>query len=103
MLLVTTLRVGYCQDAILPVASAAWSGVSGYGVALPHGRFVRAQATRSIVQGDRAVLAAAARDKPTQTHFPSLGMVPVLDTAEEFARIVSDPQERLMPWPKTSI
>jgi hypothetical protein len=42
----------------------------------------------------RTTAVAATWDEATQARFPRLGMVPILDTAEEFARIVSDPQEK---------
>src|SRR5438132_4388414 len=79
-------------------------GRAGMGCCAPAWPILpRAQTPRSIVQRRQAALAAAARDEATQARFPRLGMVPILDTAEEFARIVSDPQKWLMPWPKTSI
>jgi hypothetical protein len=103
MSLVTTQCVGYCQDAILPAASAARSGVPGYNVALRHSLFAPAQMSRSIVQRRRAALAVVALDEPAQARFPRLGMVVILDTPQEFARIVSDPQESLLHCPTTSI
>jgi hypothetical protein len=83
------------------VASTARSGVPAYDVALRHGLFCPgANATFGCATVPRGI---AALDEPAQARFPRLGMVPILDTPQEFARIASDPQERLRRCPKTSI
>ena len=85
------------------IPTIAEAGITGYDFALRHSLFAPAQTPRPSAQRLRAAAAAATWDEATQARFPRIGMVPILDTAEEFARIVSDPQERLMPWLKTLI
>jgi tripartite-type tricarboxylate transporter receptor subunit TctC len=62
--------------------------VPGYEFELWHGLFAPAKTPRAIVDKIRAALAAAQEDQDTKARFLALGMVPTLDTPEEFATIV---------------
>jgi tripartite-type tricarboxylate transporter receptor subunit TctC len=72
------------------VPTIAESGVPGYDVALWHGLFVPAQTPRPTVERIRAALATAQQDEAIRARFTALGMVPVLDTPEQFATIVKN-------------
>jgi tripartite-type tricarboxylate transporter receptor subunit TctC len=76
------------------VPTVAEEGVAGYDVALWHGLFAPARTPRPIVETLRAALAAATRDEATRARFLALGMVPVVDTPEEFAAIVRDQAQK---------
>jgi tripartite-type tricarboxylate transporter receptor subunit TctC len=76
------------------VPTVAEEGVPGYDVALWHGLFAPAQTPRPIVETLRAALAAATQDEVTRARFLALGMVPVVDTPEEFAAIVRDQAQK---------
>ena len=59
-----------------------------------HGLFAPARTPRPIVETLRAALAAATQDAVTRARFLALGMVPVVDTPEEFAAIVRDQAQK---------
>jgi tripartite-type tricarboxylate transporter receptor subunit TctC len=83
------------RSALAPdVPTVAEEGVPGYDVTLWHGLFAPAQTPRPIVETLRAALAAATRDEATRARFLALGMVPVVDTPEEFAAIVRDQAQK---------
>jgi tripartite-type tricarboxylate transporter receptor subunit TctC len=70
------------------IPTIAEAGVPGYDFELWHGLFAPAKTPRPIVDKIRAALAAAQEDQDTKARFLALGMVPTLDTPEEFAAIV---------------
>lgn len=76
------------------IPTIAESGVPGYDVALWHGLFVPAGTPRPIVERVRSALAAAQQDEAIRARFTALGMVPVLDTPEQFATIVQNQLEK---------
>jgi len=83
------------RSALAPdVPTVAEEGVAGYDVALWHGLFAPAQTPRPIVETLRVALAAATQDEATRARFLALGMVPVVDTPEEFAAIVRDQAQK---------
>lgn len=83
------------RSALAPdIPTVAEEGVPGYDVALWHGLFAPAQTPRPTVESLRAALAAATRDEATRARFLALGMVPVVDTPEEFAAIVKDQAQK---------
>ena len=76
------------------IATIAEQGVPGYDVALWHGLFAPAQTPRPIIERLRSALASAQKDEGVRARFLGLGMEPVLDTPEEFAKIVRTQQEK---------
>ena len=86
------LAVSSAERSVLApdIPTIAESGVPGYDVALWHGLFAPAQTPRPIVERVRSALAAAQQDEATRARFTALGMVPVLDTPEQFATIVKN-------------
>jgi tripartite-type tricarboxylate transporter receptor subunit TctC len=83
------------RSALAPdIPTVAEEGVPGYDVALWHGLFAPAQTPRPVVESLRAALAAATQDQATRARFLALGMVPVVDTPEEFAAIVKDQAQK---------
>ncbi len=76
------------------IATIAEQGVPGYDVALWHGLFAPAQTPRPIIERLRSALASAQKDEGVRARFLGLGMEPVLDTPEEFAKIVKTQQEK---------
>jgi len=79
------------RSALAPdIPTIAESGVPGYDVALWHGLFAPAKTPGPAVERVRNALAAAQQDEATRARFAALGMVPVLDTAEQFATIVKN-------------
>ncbi len=72
------------------IPTIAEAGVPGYDFELWHGLFAPAKTPRPIVDKIRAALAAAQDDQDTKARFLALGMVPTLDTPEEFATVVRD-------------
>jgi Tripartite tricarboxylate transporter family receptor len=120
MWLVTTLPIGYGHDAsgaerhaglltppdalgvqTLAVSNVAHSGVPGSD-AVSH-LFAPPQTPRSILQRLGPALTTATREEVTPARLLRLGLLPILDTPQEFARIVCDPQEGLLRCPTTSI
>jgi tripartite-type tricarboxylate transporter receptor subunit TctC len=90
------LAVSSAERSVLApdIPTIAESGVPGYDVALWHGLFAPAQTPRPIVERVRSALAAAQQDQATRARFTALGMVPVLDTPEQFATIVKSQLEK---------
>ena len=90
------LAVSSAERSVLApdIPTIAESGVPGYDVALWHGLFAPAQTPRPIVERVRSALAAAQQDEATRARFTALGMVPVLDTPEQFATIVKSQLEK---------
>jgi tripartite-type tricarboxylate transporter receptor subunit TctC len=84
------LGVSTAKRSILApdIPTIAEAGVPGYEFELWHGLFAPAKTPRAIVDKIRAALAAAQEDQDTKARFLALGMVPTLDTPEEFATIV---------------
>jgi tripartite-type tricarboxylate transporter receptor subunit TctC len=76
------------------IATIAEQGVPGYDVALWHGLFAPAQTPRPIIERLRSALASAQKDEGVRARFLGLGIEPVLDTPEEFAKIVKTQQEK---------
>jgi len=70
------------------VPTIAESGVPGYEFELWHGLFAPAKTPRPIIDRIRGALAAAQEDQETRARFLALGMVPTLDTPEDFAALV---------------
>ena len=90
------LAVSSAERSVLApdIPTIAESGVPGYDVALWHGLFAPAQTPRPIVERVRSALAAAQQDEAPRARFTALGMVPILDTPEQFATIVRSQLEK---------
>ncbi|HKA81266.1 MAG TPA: tripartite tricarboxylate transporter substrate binding protein [Xanthobacteraceae bacterium] len=86
------LAVSTAKRSILApdVPTIAESGVPGYEFELWHGLFAPAKTPRPIIERIRGALAAAQEDQETRARFLALGMVPTLDTPEDFAALVRE-------------
>jgi len=84
------LAVSTAKRSILApdVPTIAEAGVPGYDFELWHGLLAPAKTPGPIIDRIRAALAAALEDHDTRARFLALGMVPTLDTPDEFAAIV---------------
>jgi tripartite-type tricarboxylate transporter receptor subunit TctC len=84
------LGVSSAKRSILApdIPTIAEAGVPGYDFELWHGLFAPAKTPRPVIDRIRSALAAALEDQETRARFLTLGMVPALDTPEEFAALV---------------
>jgi tripartite-type tricarboxylate transporter receptor subunit TctC len=86
---------GSTRSILAPdIPTIAEQGIPGYDVALWHGLFAPGQTPRPVVERLRAALASAQQDEGVRKRFLGLGMEPVLDTPEEFSRIVKTQREK---------
>lgn len=86
---------GSTRSILAPdIPTIAEQGIPGYDVALWHGLFAPGQTPRPVVERLRAALASAQQDEGVRKRFLGLGMEPVLDTPEEFSRIVKAQREK---------
>lgn len=85
------LAVTSAQRSLLApeIPTIAESGLPGYEAELWHGLFVPAGTPSLIIERLREALGAATHDSTIRSRFKTLGMIPVLDTPEEFGKIVA--------------
>ena len=77
------------SDLAPDIPTVAESGLPGYEAELWHGLFVPTQTPRPVVLRIRSALAFALGDDAIRARFLKLGMVPVIDTPEQFSKLVS--------------
>ncbi len=72
------------------IPTVAESGVPGYEAELWHGLFAPAHTPNPVVDRLHSALAAATHDAAIGSRFKTLGMIPVIDTPEQFRKIIAE-------------